>query len=157
MFEWLKGLFSTRNVRVDLHDKLENHFLDCVDQRSGVPSTSLIHNPMIGGGFSISKIYVVHNNRAIGWLERLDNNPKDNALIVNHFSMDTAYTQNEYAIRMIRGFAKTVKKQFPHIDYLDFHELCDPHLNQAVAQNYLKFFKKHNMAPLSGNIYRYKI
>lgn len=157
MLRILKNIFSKSKFTVDLHDKLENHFLECADQGNGVPSSSLKHSPIIGGGFNISKIYVIHNKRAIGWLERLDNYQKQNVLIVKHFGMDTAFTQNEYAIHMIKGFGKTVKKQFPHIDYLDFYELREPHLDQAVSQNYLKFFQKHKMTPLPGDIYRYKI
>lgn len=160
MFDSLKRIFRKEKelAIVDLRDKLENHFLDCVNQRSDVPGNSLSHNPIIGGGFGISKIYLVHNNSRIGWLERMDNHPEEeNILKIKHFGMDTAYTKNEYAIHMIKGFAKTVKKQFPHIDYLDFLELLDPDIDQAVAQNYLKLFHKLKMTKVGVNTYRYTI
>ncbi|MDU4129558.1 MULTISPECIES: hypothetical protein [Pantoea] len=157
MLKKLRNFFSKPKVTVNLHHKLANHFLDCADQGSGVPNSSLGHTPMPTGVLSVWDIKVVNNSKEIGWLQLLHNNPGTDVLIVGHFGMDTAYTQNGYAIHMIKGFAKTVKQQFPYINYLDFYEMRYQGLKQAVTPYYLNFFQKHGMIPHSGNIYRYKI
>jgi len=158
MFGFLKKIFPKKVIIVDLRDKLENHFLDCADQGNGVPSSTLRHTPIpTTGQLHVWEIKVVDGTKVIGWLQLLDINPNTDVLIVGHFGMDTAYTHNEYATHMIKGFAKTVKNQFPHINYLDFYELRFPGLKAVKTPHYIKFFQKHKMVPHSGNIYRYKI
>lgn len=162
MFNKLRGVIfgkaSKPKNTVDLCNKLESYFIECVQQNRTMGRGHLVysHNPMTNQ-IVIDDISLLYHSVPIAWIQGLEINNSQNVLRVKHFAMDTAYTKHGYAKYVLKGFATTVKKQFNNINYIDFLELNTPSITAVKTQRYTTFFVKQQMTLHSNNIYRYTI
>lgn len=131
-----------------LRDKLKNNFIECAEQSGGVRHNDLEGNyNIMNSTLSISNIRVMDGSDCIGWIQGISTENKIDTLVVNHIAMDTKQTNKGLCKYIILGFSKAVKKQFPHINHIEFHQLMKRDIDSAKAGYYTSLFKKCKMVP----------
>lgn len=161
MFKTLKKIIFCKTLKlqntVDLGTKLERYFIEFVQQNMtmGRDHLAYSHNPLTDQ-IVIEDISLLYNSVPIAWIQRIEINNGEDVLRVKHFAMDTAYTKHGYAEFVLKGFSRTIKKQFSNINYIDFLELRSD-ISPVKIQRYINFFKKQKMVLHSKDIYRYTI
>lgn len=148
MFNIFKSKISEEEKQVMLRDKLENNFIQCAQQSRKIRHVDLEKDiSIMNSTLTISNISVMDGSDCIGWIHGISCEDKSDILVVDHIAMATNQTRKKLCKYMITGFSKAVKKQFPNINYIEFHELKRQAVGSAKAGHYTAFFIKCGMVP----------
>lgn len=155
MFNLFKKKPSEKGNPAMLRNKLQNHFIECVQQAREMRRYDLKSdiNPL-NGVLTVEEISVLDGSTCVGWIQGIEKKERSDVLTVKHIAMDTNYTNHGYGELMVLGFAKAIKKQFPGINYIDFTEFNSKDLSSEKIKHYTSFFLKCNMTPQPSDDYR---
>ena len=137
--------------------KLENDFMSFVKQGEVFRPNKLQHG---SGGFDdtvVNDITLIHKSNPIGWIKRIGYTNNSDTLIVKHFAIDSQQVRKHYGKGMLKGFAKAIKRDFPHINFIDFEQAFQPGMTPEKEAGYFRFFQRQGMYETEKDVYRYDI